>query len=105
MKNEGTERPMTLENEVEFLKETNAMQMALFKHWHGYNDEDKFVGEWIPKYSRNFRNILEEEIRVNPRLMEEWNDPTSREAVIERFGRKLYGQYYAKEVADWALSK
>ena len=104
MSNEGLEGTITIENEADYLKETNAMQMALFEHWHGYRDEDRFVGEWIPKYSKHFREILEDEIRINPRLMQEWKDPSTHGAVIVRLEKALYGESYQDEISEQTLA-
>jgi hypothetical protein len=90
MKIEGTENIITPDNEAEYLKETSAMQAELFKRWHGFMDEDKFATEWIPKHSKDFRRIFEDEIRANPRLIEEWNNPASRESVLQRFEEALH---------------
>ena len=105
MSNEGLKGPITIENEADHLKETNAIQMALFEHWHGFKEEDRFANEWIPRYSKRFREILEDEIRINPRLIEEWKDPSTRDAVIDRFGKALYGEHLAKEEEGFARDK
>ena len=88
--------------EAKYLKETNAMQMALFKHWHGYEDGDRFINEWIPQYAARFHELFNDEIKEDPRLIDEWLDPAARESVIERLGRKLYGEHYAEEISSKA---
>ena len=95
MKNESMEnlRPM---NDDERRRETNMMQAALFERWHGFMDENKFVSEWIPKYSKDFREILNAEMQTNPRLFEEWMNPASRDAVLTRFEEALYGEKVEK---------
>ncbi len=77
--------------EGEHIQEKNLMQIELGKrYFNGDMNSEKFMNEWIPKYSAKFRELFEKEIDENPNFFEDLADPLKRENILLKFEELLY---------------
>lgn len=91
---EALEQHINADNEAKiFSQAINLMQIELMKRAYMIGpDKDSKNLQWADAYSKKFRNVvLKAELERNPQLLADWNDKSSREAILERFEEGLYG--------------
>ncbi|MDE2037985.1 MAG: hypothetical protein KGI69_02050 [Patescibacteria group bacterium] len=102
MSYESPEDFMTVKNEGEHGKEINPLQADLAERFYGYRDDQRFLEEWVPKYSVPFRRLIEKEMRANPHLLRDLKDPAMKGEIMDRLARGLYGETDEEEAIESA---
>lgn len=72
------------------LREHNTLQIELARRFYGRDDSEKLALEWIPKYSKRFREIVMRRLQENHHLYEELKEPAAREEFLAAVEDELY---------------
>ncbi|MCL5781762.1 MAG: hypothetical protein M1459_00115 [Patescibacteria group bacterium] len=86
------EEYLTIKNEPEHLALRNKLQIELAVILYVDKDlaREKMLNEWIPKYSKRFREIFDKTIRANPHLLRDIEDPATHDTIVKGLSDELY---------------